>query len=289
MQKKKVLVTGASGFIGFHVINQLLENGCNVIATDISEKTAKEKPWYKKVSFAEHTIGEEKDGEDLFQKFSQPDCIIHLAWFGLPNYKGFFHFEENLLKQYFFLKYLVINGLKDITVSGTCFEYGMKTGCLTETMLPEPANAYALAKNTLRLFLEELKKESGFSLKWLRLFYLYGEGQNPRSLFPQLDKALQNNDEVFNMSGGEQVRDYLPVEQVAKNIMLVALQNQVTGVINCSSNRPIKVKDLVQQYVKQKGKSIKLNLGYYPYPDFEPMEFWGDNEKLNSIIANAGF
>ena len=166
-----------------------------------------------------------------------------------------------------------------------------------EAILNELINAYnraavqgknALAKNTLRLFLEELKKESGFSLKWLRLFYLYGKGQNPRSLFPQLDEALQNNDEIFNMSGGEQVRDYLPVEQVAKNIMMVALQNQVTGIINCSSNQPVKVKDLVQEYLKRKGKSIKLNLGYYPYPDFEPMEFWGDNEKLKSIVTNAG-
>jgi dTDP-6-deoxy-L-talose 4-dehydrogenase (NAD+) len=287
MQKKKVLVTGAAGFIGTHVIDQLLKKNCTVIATDINEEVAQRKEWYGKVDFVEHMIGQEKEGEDLFIKFLRPDCMIHLAWFGLPNYKALFHIEENLPKQYFFLKKLVAGGLKDITVSGTCFEYGMKTGCLTEATLPEPGNSYALAKNTLRLFLEELKKETSFSLKWVRLFYLYGKGQNPKSLFPQLDDALQKNEEVFNMSGGEQVRDYLPVEKVAENIVLVALQNEVTGVINCSSNQPVKVKDLVQEYIKSKGKSIKLNLGYYPYPDFEPMEFWGDNEKLKSIIANA--
>ena len=267
-QGTKIAVTGANGFIGWHVINQLVKDGYDVIATDINEEAASTKPWYAKTKFIEHTIGEEKKGEDLFQKFGRPDGMIHLAWFGLPNYKALFHFEENLPRQYFFLKNLVKNGLTDITVSGTCFEYGMKSGCLKETMLPEPANAYALAKNTLRLFLEELKKESDFSLKWVRLFYLYGKGQNPKSLFPQLDKAIEDNEEVFNMSGGEQVRDYLPVEQVAKNLVRIATQKKVTGVINCSSNQPVKVKDLVHQIYVSKRKNHQTKFRILSLPRF---------------------
>lgn len=279
----KILVSGATGFIGYHIIHELLRQGVSVIASDISLEKAKEKDWFGKVAFVQHTIGEEQAGEDLYSKFGQPDGMIHLAWQGLPNYKGLFHFEENLPRQYFFLKNLVSTGLKDITVSGTCFEYGMKTGSLTEDMVAEPGNSYALAKNTLRLFLEELRKEKPFVLKWPRIFYLYGKGQNPNSLFPQLERALQNGDPVFNMSGGEQVRDYLPVESVAENMVNIALQDEVTGIINCSSNQPVKVKDLVKQFMEKSGKSIQLNLGYYPYPDFEPMEFWGDNEKLKKI------
>jgi nucleoside-diphosphate-sugar epimerase len=278
----KVLVTGVTGFIGYHVIHELLKRNCDVIASDIDKTKAREKDWFSRVSFVEYVIGNEVE-ENLYQKFLQPDIMIHLAWKGLPNYKSLFHFEENLPQQYFFLKRLIEGGLKDLTVSGTCFEYGMKSGCLSEDMLPEPANPYALAKNTLRLFLEELQNISPFHLKWVRLFYLYGKGQNPKSLLAQLDTALNNGDKEFNMSGGQQVRDYLPVEKVAENIVSIALQNKVIGIINCCSGKPITVEALVKEYLAFKSKSIQLNFGYYPYPDYEPMEFWGDNAKLKKV------
>ncbi len=281
----KVLVTGATGFIGNYVIGELLTRGITVIATSTHIDKAKQKSWYDKVSYIPHTIGEETN-QDLFTKFRQPDLLIHLAWKGLPNYKDLFHFEENLLPQYFFLKNLIENGLNDITITGTCYEYGMINGCLAEDMVPDPANAYAIAKNSLRLFLEMLQKKQSFSLKWMRLFYMYGEGQSPNSLLEQLKKALEQNEEVFNMSGGEQVRDYLPVEKVAAYIVSAALQNETTGIINCCSNQPVTVKQLVTNYLAKTGRSIKLNTGYYPYPDFEPMEFWGDDNKLKTIIKH---
>ena len=115
---------------------------------------------------------------------------------------------------------------------------------------------------------------------------MYGQGQNPNSLFSQLDKALTNGDAVFNMSGGEQVRDYLPVEKMATYIVDIALQNKITGIINCCSGVPVTVKELVETYLKERNKNISLNLGYYPYSDYEPMRFWGDNSKLKSIASN---
>ena len=160
----------------------------------------------------------------------------------------------------------------------------MKSGCLTEETITEPANPYALAKDTLNKFLRELSNVEPFTLKWVRLFYLYGKGQNPGSLFSQLQKSLDNNDAVFNMSGGEQVRDYLPVEQAAEYIAKIALQDEVTGNINCCSGRPVTIKEMVDEHVRRSGKKIELNLGYYPYPNYEPMAFWGDNKKLQQII-----
>jgi len=62
------------------------------------------------------------------------------------------------------------------------------------------------------------------------------------------------------------------------------VQEEITGVINCCSGVPVTVKQLVQEYLKENNQSIKLNLGYYPYPDYEPMHFWGDNNKLKTII-----
>jgi nucleoside-diphosphate-sugar epimerase len=283
---KKILVTGATGFIGNHLVPQLLEKGYTVIATSANKKKAEGFEWFSKVEYIPFRLEEFSPGINYFDIFNQPDIIIHLAWEGLPNYRSLFHFETNLPRHYAFLKNLVVNGAKDITVTGTCFEYGMKEGCLREDMPTDPANAYALAKDCLRKFLQQLQNENTFTLKWVRLFYMFGKGQNPNSIFSQLDNAIAKGEKMFNMSGGEQERDYLPVETVAENIKTIALQNKETGIINCCSGMPVKLKELVQTYLAEKHASIKLNLGYYPYADYEPMVFWGDNNKLKDILSD---
>jgi dTDP-6-deoxy-L-talose 4-dehydrogenase (NAD+) len=194
------------------------------------------------------------------------------------------HLDVNLPGQYAFLENLLANGLKDLTVTGTCFEYGMQEGELKESLPALPQNPYGIAKNELRKKLEYLKGQLQFNLKWVRLFYMYGPGQNPNSLLSQLENALAARDKVFNMSGGEQVRDFLPVEQVAAYIADIALQDRIQGIINCCSGLPVTVKAFVEDYLKKTNRSISLNLGHYPYADYEPMRFWGNTEKLNKII-----
>jgi nucleoside-diphosphate-sugar epimerase len=279
-----ILVTGATGFIGNHVVANLLGTGYAVMATSADAGKAAKMEWFNKVNYKELNFEYVDSGVNYFEYFDNPDMIIHLAWEGLPNYRSLFHFETNVHRHYVFLKNLVTNGCRNLTVAGTCFEYGMKSGRLTEDMGTDPANSYALAKDTLNKFLKELSVVEPFTLKWVRLFYLYGKGQNPGSLFSQLQTALDNNDTVFNMSGGEQVRDYLPVEKAAEYIVKIALQNKITGNINCCSGQPISIKEMVAEHIRKSGKKIDLNLGHYPYPDYEPMAFWGDNKKLQEII-----
>ncbi|GAI93187.1 unnamed protein product [marine sediment metagenome] len=86
------------------------------------------------------------------------------------------------------------------------------------------------------------------------------------------------------MSGGEQLRDYLPVEKVAEHIVKISMQDKIGGIINCCSGKPISIGKLVENYLAEKNKNIELNLDYYPYPDYEPMAFWGDSTKLNKVI-----
>ena len=283
---KKVLVTGATGFIGNYVIEALLSHNYEVIASSTSIANAKTKAWFKKVQFIPFNLKDFDADTNYFYFFNQPTALIHLAWEGLPNYKAAFHTEENLPRHYSFLKNLVDHGLKDMTVTGTCFEYGMQEGCLSEDMVTKPANAYAIAKDSLRKQLQDYQQQKDFNFKWIRLFYMYGIGQSPNSLFSQLDKALASGEAIFNMSGGEQERDYLPVEQVAENIVKIALQNNISGIINCCSGVPVTVKAMVVDYLKTKQTQIQLNLGYYPYADYEPMRFWGDNNKIKSIQNN---
>ena len=107
---------------------------------------------------------------------------------------------------------------------------------------------------------------------------MYGEGQPSTSLYPKLKEAILNKDLVFNMSGGEQLRDYLPVHDVARQIVQLAMNREDVGSVNISSGKPISVRRLVEQWVSDNRWNIELNLGYYPYPDYEPMAFWGKKE-----------
>jgi nucleoside-diphosphate-sugar epimerase len=283
---KKILVTGATGFIGNYVMKELLLRNCEVIATSPNHTKAIATQWYSEVKYIPFDLNAFDNNIDYYSFFCKPDIMIHLAWEGLPNYKDAFHIQKNLPLHMGFLENMVNNGLTDLLVTGTCFEYGMKEGCLSEDMETEPANLYALAKDKLRRTLEKLAFERQIHFKWVRLFYMYGKGQGANSLFSQLDRALENKEPVFNMSGGEQERDFLPVEQVAKNIIDIALQKKVESIINCCSGKPVAVKDLVRQYLDQKRQKIKLNLGFYPYTDYEPMKFWGDNSKLKLITSD---
>jgi dTDP-6-deoxy-L-talose 4-dehydrogenase (NAD+) len=86
------------------------------------------------------------------------------------------------------------------------------------------------------------------------------------------------------MSGGIQIRDYMHVSQVAGNLVKIALQNEIIGIINNCSGIPVKLVDFVNEYLFNRKKEINLNLGCYPYSIYEPMYFWGNIDKLNKIL-----
>lgn len=276
-----VLVTGATGFIGRHVVQALLGRGFAVTAMARNRDRAREFEWYPSVSFLTYDIcGRESDP---VQVFGPADAVVHLAWQGLPDYQERFHVEDNLPANYQFLKSLVTAGYDRLLVAGTCLEYGMQSGCLSEETETCPTTPYGVAKDALRKSLQSLQREIPFDLQWARLFYTYGEGQNPASLLAQLDRAIDRGDTSFDMSGGEQLRDYLPVSEVAARLAWLVEHSEITGSINICSGKPISVRELVESRVAERGANIELNLGSHPYPDYEPMAFWGRSRIPNNV------
>ncbi len=276
----KIAMTGANGFVGRHVLHALKPMDVNLVSV-VRPGTGQQ----------EHLSGTEiveldiMDHEDAFERMGRPDGLLHLAWGGLPNYQARHHLEVELPAHRSFLATCVRSGIKHIVVSGTCLEYGMQSGQLHERMPNSPATAYGLAKDSLRRELQGMTDDLGFELTWLRIFYTYGSGQMESSLYTQLQKAVSRGDQVFHMSEGDQVRDFIPIEEASRIIATLAARIQGAGIVNVCSGRPTSVKELVEQLLRMWSATIELRLGVYPYPDYEPFAFWGCRKKLDQALA----
>ncbi len=275
---KTVAVTGASGFIGREICRELSRLGAIPIGIDRQASN---------VPNAEHgwevVVADLNDPAEAIDRVSDCHSLIDLAWDSLDDYNSERHFRQSLPLHYGFLKEATAAGITRVVGVGTCFEYGMRNGELGEELVPDPQNAYAFAKHALHVELEFLRKQRDFGLTWARPFYLFGEGSTRRSLYSLLADAVANGEATFKMSGGEQLRDYLPVADVARRIARLALLDQCAGPVNVCSGVPRSVRGMVESWIEDNDWNIELDLGYYPYPSHEPHAFWGDPTKLRKL------
>jgi nucleoside-diphosphate-sugar epimerase len=260
----RVAVSGATGFLGRHVLRALASCNCiDIVALARTPPATGTLP--SCVKFVVHDIVASPN--NLFALLGEPDVLIHLAWGGLPNYRSLHHFEHEMPLSYSFIKSLVQQGLQQVLVSGTCYEYGIRNGIMQEDDVPHPSNAYALAKNMLRQQLECLQAIQHFGLTWARLFYMFGDGQAAS----------------FPMSPGDQIRDYMSVTDVAEKLVTLILHHPGIGIVNVCSGQPVSVKEQVVRFMKALNFDMRLELGVFPYPDYEPMAFWGSAAKWQEL------
>jgi nucleoside-diphosphate-sugar epimerase len=273
----KVAVTGASGFVGRHVVDALLARGLDVVAV---LRTARDD---LPAAVATVTLDIGDAGDDVFARLHHPDVLVHLAWGGLPNYRAVTHFDDELPRQFAFLSRCLDGGLRRLIVAGTCLEYGLREGRLDESMPAQPTVAYARAKVELHRLLDSRPDRGGFELAWLRLFYLYGRGQAGSSLYAQLQAAIAAGKPAFAMSNGEQTRDFLPIETAATRIAAIAAGKGDAGTVNVCSGEPVTVLEQVRRWLREWQADIALDRGAYPVPDYEPFAFWGSTDRLDRL------
>lgn len=275
-----MVVTGATGFIGRAVVAAALSRGHTVTA--IVRDAEKARAVLPEHTALKHALASDLAGVDPQNVLAGDDALIHLAWQEVGKYTDPGNLLGNLKPQFLFLQSMVNAGLNNVTVGGSCLEYGLQEGEANEKDTAAPVTYYGLAKKTLYDMLALFLPDT-VALKWLRYFYVYGDGQRPQAIIPQLLAAIARGDKEFNMSPGDQGRDFIHVDTAAFNTVLAAEQRDVTGVINIGNGRALTVNDLVQDILAAHKCDMALNRGFYSYPAYEPFSFWADTKKMLKI------
>ena len=274
----KYAVTGANGYIGRHIVKELLDCGQEVIAIDIRFDDIDERA--DKVIFS---IFEETD--HVFEQLGQPDVCIHMAW-----RNGFVHNDlshmEDLPKHIQFIKDMVEGGLKQIVVMGSMHEVGYWEGAIDENTPTNPQSLYGIAKNALRQAIDSIIKTDDLCVQWLRGFYILGDDLKNHSIFTKLIEACNAGKTNFPFTTGKNKYDFITVDELAKQIACTAMQTEVQGIINCCSGNPVSLADRVEQFIRENNLDIKLEYGAFPDRPYDSPGIWGDPSKINAIMSN---
>ncbi len=276
----KVLVTGAGGYIGRHVVKNLLDKGHEVLASDFSFKGIDER-----ATFIDEPIfsGE----KNIFDRLGRPDVLIHMAW-----RDGFIHNSHahmtDLSAHVVFLENMIDGGLKYLTVMGTMHEVGYHEGAIDENTPCNPMSMYGIAKNALRQTLMLFCKDKDVNLHWLRAYYIYGDDLRGSSIFGKISQAVIDGKKTFPFTTGKNKYDFIHVDKLAEYIVEASVQDKINGIINVSTGNPVALGEQIEKFIADNNFDIKLDYGAFPDRPYDSPAVWGDNSKIKQIMENAG-
>ena len=274
----KVLVTGAGGYIGRHVVKYLLDDNMKVIANDFNDERLDKRAIINTTNIFEV--------DNPYKVLGEPDVCIHLAW-----KDGFVHNSnahmEYLSDHYKFIDKMLSSGLKQIVVMGSMHEVGYYEGAIDENTPCNPLSLYGIAKDSLRRSSKMLAEKYGALWQWIRAYYIFGDDKYASSIFAKLQQAASDGKKTFPFTTGKNKYDFIHIEKLAEMISQVALQKEVTGVINCCSGKPVSLAEQVEWYIKENKLDIKLDYGVFPDRAYDSPGVWGNSEKIEKIMGRG--
>jgi len=250
---KKILLTGATGFVGHHVLKNLISRNLriSIIIRDDNILLSEEIDKIESIYFTKNLFKESHD--NLCRITEGVDTIIHCAWYTKPS--NYLVATENLECLEGTVKLGLIakkNRVRRFIGIGTCLEYDYSHRLPLEISSPiRPISQYAKSKNSVFEQLSSEFEDSSIQFSWCRLFYLYGEGENNNRLVPYIHNQLRNSKEVY-ISNGDYVRDYMKITDAAELIVNVALSEHI-GPVNICSGKAVTVKELAEKISDEYG------------------------------------
>lgn len=239
MSDKKVLLTGASGFIGKHTIPFLLSHNYEVHAVARSIRDLPDNIYKHQVDLLDPN-----QTTQLIKKVN-PSYLLHFAWDATPF--KFWTSELNLdwvCASIHLLKQFTAIGGKRVVIAGTCAEYDWSYGLCKENSTPLTSSTlYGTCKASLFKIVDSYARQVGLSTAWGRIFYLFGPHEQPEKLVPIITQSLLRK-EIAKCSHGMQVRDFLHVDDVASAFVSL-LNSQIQGPVNIASGQAVTLKEII--------------------------------------------
>jgi nucleoside-diphosphate-sugar epimerase len=267
--KIKILITGSTGFVGRHIVKALPEESTHLKIivryhqeSELLASRSDLEVIYTRDLFAESVDWWKSQCRDV-------DVVIHAAWFTEPgSYLCSTLNFECLIGSFNLCKGALLAGVKRVVGIGTCFEYQMSSMPLSIDTPLNPTTPYAAAKASLYTGLSQLLKNEGVEFVWCRLFYLFGDGEDPRRLFAYLHTKLAKQEPV-ELTDGNQIRDYIDV-QIAGRIIAKAATGKQIGQINVCSGVPTTVKEIATKIAKKFNRLDLIKFGTRSMNVFDP-------------------
>lgn len=276
---KTILVTGACGYIGTHVVDSLLKrNDVMVIGmdVDIPNDGITSGAKYIEADFTTSNMWKEKLP-------CIPDVCLHLAWRNGFQHNNPSHMLD-LSSHFAFLEQVMELGVPQIAAMGTMHEVGYWEGAVSETTPCNPSSLYGIAKNALRESFLFRAAQQDIKAQWIRAYYITGDDVSSQSIFGKLMRADKRGEAFFPFTSGKNKYDFLDVATLADQIAATVTQDKILGIVNCCSGIPISLGERVEGFIKENGLSIHLDYGAYPDRPYDSPGIWGDATKIQEIM-----
>ena len=274
-----VLVTGAGGYIGRHVVLALLERGVHVKALDLRLDGVDPR--------AERVAADLFSADpEIYDRLGRPDVVLHMAWRDGFKHNSPAHLDD-LPAHFHLIENLLAGGLKHLAVMGTMHEVGYWEGPIDETSPCRPASLYGISKNALRETAALLAGQHDALLQWIRAYYIVGDDKFGNSIFSKLLEAAEEGRTTFPFTTGKNRYDFISVDELATQIAAIVDQTEVDGVINACTGEPMTLAERVEAYIRDNDLGITLEYGAFPDRPYDSPGVWGDPAKIRRILASS--